>query len=532
MITFPVRFFCFAHAVEGMNTGIVRSHWNRELFGDQIYSAFRRLKQTFDPVGVMNPGKIVDSPAMVSNLRFNPQYKPREIHTQIDFSAEGGLARAIERCTGLGACRKTDTGTMCPSYMATREEQHSTRGRANALRSALSGTPGNEDFTSREMFEVLDLCLECKACKTECPANVDVAKLKFEFLAHYLASHGTPLRAIVFGNIAQVGRIASATAPLSNWILGSAAVRRILQPLLGIHPRRRMPVFVRKTFKSWLRKHPPQRRPGAASKVVLFNDTFTNYNEPVIGISALKLLEDTGSQVFVPEVVCCGRPMISKGLLDQARENARRNIAILAPFVESGAYVVGCEPSCVLTMRDEYPDLVPTEEARKLASKVLLPEEYLVLQLDSGQWRPEFKDSQRSILLHGHCHQKSLVGTAPLLRLLRMPAGHSVGEIDSGCCGMAGSFGYEKEHYEISMQIGEMRLFPAVRGAPSETEIIASGLSCRQQIQHATGRKARHFLEVLARCSRESAPGLKFPDRGDEARCTEVQHPKVMASAE
>jgi Fe-S oxidoreductase len=264
-----------------------------------------------------------------------------------------------------------------------------------------------------------------------------------------------------------------------------------------IHPDRRLPVFAGETFDRWLRHRPRPDGPADGPKVVLFTDTYMNYNEPGIGRAALRLLEDTGAQVFVPPVVCCGRPMVSKGLLKKAKENARKNVALLTPFVESGAYVVGCEPSCLLTLRDEYPDLLRSAEAAKLAQRSLLLEEYLVMQLEAGTWRPSFSDKRRAVLLHGHCHQKSLVGTAPSLRLLRLPPGFAVKEIDSGCCGMAGAFGYEREHYDISMQIGEMALFPAIRAAAPEAEVVAAGISCRQQIQHGTARKARHFAEVL-----------------------------------
>jgi len=478
--------------------GILRSHWNRELFGDQLYAAFQQLKATFDPAGIMNPGKIVDAPPWTSHLRTGPTYSVREPPAFLDFSREGGLARAVEQCNGMGACRKTGMGTMCPSYMATRNEEHSTRGRANALRAALSGCLPHEDLTGRRMFEALDLCLECKACKTECPANVDLAKLKFEFLAHYNARHGTPLRARMFAHIAAISRLGSALSPISNWIVRSSLFRHTIQRALGIDARRTLPPFARVPFRRWLKENPPPpgRRPGL--KVVFFTDTFANYSEPETAKSAIRLLKSTGAEIIVPEHVCCGRPMISKGLLEQARANAQRNIAVLKPYVEDGAVIVGCEPSCQLTLRDEYPDLVKTEDARRIAGSVLLLEEYLVRQLDAGEWRPRFAATERSVFLHGHCHQKSLVGTSPSLRLLRLPHGFQVTEIESGCCGMAGAFGFEKEHYDISMQIGELSLFPAIRRAPPQAEVVAAGISCRQQILHGTGRRARHIADVLA----------------------------------
>jgi FAD/FMN-containing dehydrogenase/Fe-S oxidoreductase len=485
--------------------GLVRSHWNRELFGPQLYSAFREVKAAFDPAGIMNPGKIVEAPAMTEHLRYGPSYAAASLTTRFDFTRDGGMSGAIEQCNGMGACRKTDSGTMCPSYMATRDEEHSTRGRANALRAALTGKL-NEPYPGPRLHEALDLCLECKACKTECPAGVDMAKLKYEFLAHYNARHGVRLRARVFAGIAQLSRLGSATAPVSNWILQSALFRRVVQPALGIHPDRRLPRFARRTFADWLAANRPAARGAGTADVILFNDTFTNYNEPRIGISALGLIESAGARVAVPDVVCCGRPMISKGLLDEARRCAARNTALLAPLLARGASVVACEPSCLLTLRDDYPDLLDTPEARRVAERAVLLEEYLLERLEAGAWRPEAQEL-RTVYVHGHCHQKSLVGTGPMLRVLRQVSGLEVREIDSGCCGMAGAFGYEREHYGLSMQVGELRLFPAVRSAPDGAALVASGTSCRHQIAHGTGRRAHHLAEILAGCANGKGQG-------------------------
>ena len=326
--------------------------------------AFCELKTAFDPAGIMNPGKIVSSsPPMTENLRYGPEYSTVEIANLLRFHegrriGEGG--GAMQWHGGMPQARFRNHVSVLHDHA--RGGTFDPRTSQSASRRSF-GTPAARRLHHSRMFEALDLCLECKACKTECPANVDMAKLKYEFLAHYNARHGASLRARVFGNIALLSRIGSATAPVSNWLLESRIIRRSLQSALGIHPMRKLPRFARVTFQSHLRKNPPSCKPGSAPNVVLFNDTFTNYNEPWIGIAALKLLESAGARVCVPEIVCCGRPLISKGLLDQAKENARKNIALLAPLLESGCVVVGCEPSCLLTLRDEYPALVPSEEA-------------------------------------------------------------------------------------------------------------------------------------------------------------------------
>ena len=476
--------------------GLARSHWNRELFGPQLYAAFQDLKAAFDPIGIMNPGKIVNSPAMTDHLRYGSDYESKAQATHYNFESEGGFVGAVEQCNGMAACRKLDSGTMCPSYMATREEEHSTRGRANLLRAAFSGNDAIESIPDHRLLEALDLCLECKACKTECPANVDMAKIKAEFLAGYNARHGTPVRSFLLGRIAWLNKIGCALTPISNWVLHSSLLRQTVMRTLRIHPDRLLPPFASETFQRWLDRNPQPT--GEDKKVVLFNDTFTNYNEPWIGRASLKLLQHAGAQVLIPPVVCCGRPMISKGLLDQAKRNALRNISLLAPLLENGAVIIGCEPSCLLTLRDEYPQLISSREAQLFADKTLLLEEYLVDELEHGRWSPRFRNNAQSLLLHGHCHQKSLAGTDASKRLLNLPRNFECHETDSGCCGMAGAFGYESEHYDISMAIGERRLFPAVRSAAPATEIVASGISCRQQIQHATGRPARHIAEVMA----------------------------------
>ncbi|RPI11346.1 MAG: anaerobic glycerol-3-phosphate dehydrogenase subunit C, partial [Zetaproteobacteria bacterium] len=396
----------------------------------------------------------------------------------------------------------------CPSYMVTLEEEHSTRGRANALRAAINGHLPAEALTSPRMYEVFDLCLECKGCKAECPSNVDMAKLKYEFLAQYYAANGTPLRARLFANIETLNKLGCACAPLSNWVANSAPARWILDRLLGIHPNRRLPPFARETFTRWFARrngrrsvrHAAGTAPGSGGRgqVVLFDDTYTTYNYPELGKAAVKVLEAAGFEVIVADKKCCGRPMISKGLLRQARQNAAYNVDRLAPYAERGIPIVGLEPSCILTFRDEYPDLLDDPRAEGLAKGTFLIEEFLLGLHERGQLALPLRPGATSVLLHGHCHQKALAGSSPSLQVLRLLPGARVEEVDSGCCGMAGSFGYEKEHYEMSLAIANRRLFPAIKAKGPEWEVVAAGVSCRQQIAHGTGRRAKHLIEVLA----------------------------------
>jgi FAD/FMN-containing dehydrogenase/Fe-S oxidoreductase len=489
--------------------GIARSLYNKRLFGPEIYEAFLKLKGVFDPDNIMNPGKVVDAPELTDNLRWGADYKTIEVNTHLDFSREGGFARAIEMCNGAGVCRKREVGTMCPSYHATMEEEHSTRGRANALRAALSGTLPAEEFTSRRMYEVLDLCLECKGCKRECPSNVDLAKIKYEFLAHYYEQHGTPLRARLFAGVADLNKWGSRFAPLANFTMRAAPFKWLMERFFGIDRRRQMPPFAAETFESWFRKRgrngtavngsareqagAPPHRP----QVVLFHDCFMNYNYPQTGQAATELLEAAGFEVILAEKQCCGRPMISKGLIEDARAVARQNVTALGPYVEKGIPVLGCEPSCLLTLRDEYLDLLKGPAVEKLASGSWMVDEFLVNTNREGKLRLVFQEQKKKVLFHGHCHQKAHIGSAPSLQALKLVPGLEVAEINSGCCGMAGSFGFEKEHYDISEKIGAERLFPSVDKASADTEVAVTGVSCRQQIDHFTTRTPRHVVEVL-----------------------------------
>jgi FAD/FMN-containing dehydrogenase/Fe-S oxidoreductase len=474
--------------------GRARSPFLERMYGSRIMQAFRELKRAFDPDNRMNPGNIVAPAGVTDHLRYGTQYTTWEPKTLLDFSEQGGFAASIEMCNGVGACRKTLEGTMCPSYMATKDEEHSTRGRANALRAVLSGRLPAAEFTGRRLYEVMDLCLECKGCKAECPSNVDMAKLKYEFLHHYYQANGLPLRNRMFGRVARMNRLASRMPGLFNWISGLAPSRWALEKLAGIDRRRPLPSLATQTFTDWFARHAP---PAAAPRgeVVLFNDTFTTYNVPDIARAAVEVLEAGGYRVVLVDPKCCGRPLISKGMLAEAREHAAWNVARLAPYARRGVAIIGLEPSCLLTLRDETVDLVRTDDARAVARQSLLFEEFLLRERARGLTLA-FGAGTRKALLHGHCHQKALVGTAPTVGALRW-AGFEVEEVDSGCCGMAGSFGFEREHYDISVALGNRRLAPAVRATPPETEIVAPGISCRQQIQHLAGRRAKHPAEVL-----------------------------------
>lgn len=482
--------------------GLVRSEWIESMFGPQIYQALREVKNAFDPAGIMNPGKIIDAPPMTENLRFGAKYNTIEIDTYYDFSSQDGFDRAIEMCNGVGACRKTLTGTMCPSFIGTREEEHSTRGRANALRSVISGALPHTDFTSERLYEVLDLCLGCKACKAECPSNVDMAKIKYEVLAHYHKANGLPLHRRMFGEIASLAPFGSAFAPLSNWAVNNRLSKWLAEKFIGVDRRRDMPTFVRPTFTQWFRKSHNRtsapERITASNKVVLFADTFMNYSEPAIGKAAVEVLEALGFTVILPEKKCCGRPLISEGMLDRALENARYNIASLQQYADEGVPIIGCEPSCTSTLTDDYVELINTPAAKRVAEATCSFEEFIAQLHENGASSLTFTDEARDILLHGHCHQRALVGIQPTVEMLSLPPAHDVTVLDSSCCGMAGAFGYEKAHYELSMKIGELRLFPTVREKlAGNVTVSAPGFSCRHQLEHGTGVLPKHPIEVL-----------------------------------
>ena len=474
--------------------GRARSPFLERMYGSRIMQAFRELKRAFDPDNRLNPGNIVASPPVTENLRYGATYKTWEPITLLDFGKEGGYAAAVEMCNGVGECRKKLEGTMCPSYMATKDEEHSTRGRANALRAVLSGKLPPSEFTGERLYQVMDLCLECKGCKAECPANVDMAKMKYEFLHHYYKANGLPLRNKLFGRIARTNALGSKMPGLVNFLSNLAPSRWVMEKVAGIDRRRPLPALAHETFTDWFAGHAgPASAP--RGEVVLFHDTFVTYNAPHIGQAAVGVLEAAGYRVVLVDRKCCGRPLISKGMLEEAREHSRWNVKQLAPYARLNIPIVGLEPSCLLTLRDETVDLVRTDDARAVAKQTFLFEEFLMRERAKGLELP-FTGNGKKALLHGHCHQKAMVGTAPTVAALTW-AGFDVSEVDSGCCGMAGSFGFEREHYDISVSLGNRRLAPAVKAASSDTTVIAPGISCRQQIEHLAGRRAQHPAEAL-----------------------------------
>ena len=472
--------------------GLSRSEFLPLMFGSEIMELHRGVKTIFDPQGRMNPGKIVPPVQRMSeNLRFGNESSETVPLTFFDYSADGGWDKAVQKCNGMAVCRKLDAGTMCPSFMVTLEEEHSTRGRANSLREAMRGNL--EGMRSESVMEALDLCLACKACKTECPVGVDMARYKVEYLAqHYRATGRTPASAHFFGRIHEVARLASIAPELAN--LGQRVLSPLIKRASHVDPRRDLPELAPRPFRTEFEGSPRGRKRPGRRRVILFDDTFYNYYQPRPLHAAAKVLERAGMSVELPRrQVCCGRAMISKGLLDDVRPYHRKLIDVLAPEVQAGAVIVGLEPSCILTLRDELPDLARDPRAKLLAESSFTLEEFLAEQVDYRPGRLEAKAK-----VHGHCHQKALVGMEPTRKLLSKVEGLDFQILDTGCCGMAGSFGYEEGHYEVSKAAGERVLFPAVRGAP-DALVVAPGFSCRHQIaDFCDGREVLHPAELLA----------------------------------
>ncbi len=476
--------------------GIVRSCWLEKTYGSTIVAAFAEVKRLFDPDALFNPHKIVDPYPMTERLRFGADFTARPVKTHLDFSAHGGVAGLAEMCSGVGECRKRLVGTMCPSFMATNDEKHTTRARANALRVALSGRGLLDGLDDAHLAEVMELCIGCKACKTECPTRVDMARLKCEYLSHRNQAHGVDRRTRMIVDTPQRLALASRMPRLMNLLLRSKASRFLAERRYGLDRRMPPPRLARRTFRAWFRHH-RRNTNGPRGRVVYFVDTWTNYFTPQVGIAAVALLERAGFDVLCPVTACCGRPAISQGLLTEATQLARQNVRRLAPLAAADVPVVGTEPSCVLTLTDEYPQLVRSQAAVRLASQTVLVETLLRRTLDDDPDALPWMSGGQPALLHAHCHQKALVGTDDSMALLQRASSGTSREINSGCCGMAGAFGHEVEHYDIARAIGEQRLFPAVRDRQA-AEVLVTGFSCRHQVEHHTDATPRHLVEYLA----------------------------------
>src|SRR5208283_608692 len=474
--------------------GLARSELLPMMFQPDLIDAFRDFKRVFDPHSMMNPGVIVDAHPLDSHLKLGTNYRPREVATHFDFSAEGGLAGAALKCVGIGKCRKTEAGTMCPSYMSTREEIHSTRGRARILFEALTTDLIPGGFADDSVREALDLCLSCKGCKSECPSSVDMAAYRAEFFSNYYRTHRRPLSSAFFGRLNEVARLASYAPSLANALSHAPMVAGLARKTLAIHPQRELPRFARRTFRSWFERRAAPRAGGC--EVVLFPDTFNNFFEPHVAIAAVEVLERAGFRVIIPRhQLCCGRPLYDQGMLEQAKVRLKDVMDVLDPFVAVGIPIVGLEPSCILTFRDELPSLFPDDaRAIALASNSLLLDELIVREGDNFA-PPELR---RRTIVQGHCHQKAIAGIGGEVMLLSRAAGAELEVLDAGCCGMAGAFGYDRGHFEVSKAIGERVLIPAIEKAPPEAIIVADGFSCRSQIRHfCPSRRPMHLAEVL-----------------------------------
>jgi FAD/FMN-containing dehydrogenase/Fe-S oxidoreductase len=480
--------------------GRLRGEFLSLMYGEKIYKAFKEIKHTWDSQSVFNAGKIIDTPQIDKFLRYNTGQREKQIETVFDFSDSGGFIRTTEKCKGSGDCIKplSAGGMMCPSYKATSDEKNSTRARANLLREIISNE--NKPFKNKDLYEILDLCLSCKACKTECPSNVDITKLKAEFLQHYYDNNGVPLRVRAVAYIKKINHILSKFPKLSNAFLGNSFILSILNKLTGFSAKRKIPLLSEQTLiKSAGKLHLATHK----KKVYLFADEFTNYNDTDIGIKTILLLDKLGYQVVIPKIFESGRTYLSKGLVRTAKKIAKKNLSILKHIITKETPIIGIEPSTILTFRDEYLDFFSKDEesyktAEEISKYSLMIDEFLEKEMKVGHIKAEqFTDKKQHIKLHGHCHQKAIASTNATKFILSFPKNYSVEEIPSGCCGMAGSFGYEKQHYNLSMKIGEMILFPAVRNAAKDTLIAAPGTSCRCQIKDGTGKDAQHPIEIL-----------------------------------
>ncbi len=475
--------------------GLVRSPFNRDFFGDRLYQTFKEVKRLFDPDGLMNPGKIVDAPPIDHNLRYGASYRDQQIDTVYHYREDQGFHESVHMCGGVGECRKKSGGTMCPSFKATADEEHSTRGRANALRLAMSGQLGTDGLTDDRLIEVLDLCLSCKACKSECPSNVDMAKLKSEVWQKKFDAGKISLRdKLINRSHIQSRQLSGALAPVVNLVQNSYPVRWAAEKIAGIEKQRKLPTYASQTLGSWYHKH---YRTQNTEEVVLFADTYINYHETHIGKAAIQLLDQCGYRVVLAEVGCCQRPRISNGFLRNAKKDGTTVAEKLKVYLDKEIPILVCEPSCATAFHLDLPDLIDDAAlAKQLKAGVHMIDVFLHDALNSGQLSGSFQSKYEHLKIHGHCHQKAIYGTTAMASVYQ--AGDIDHEIlDTGCCGMAGSFGYEKEHYAISKKVGEDRLFPAIEKMKSGESLVACGVSCRHQIEHFSERKALHWVETV-----------------------------------
>jgi len=475
--------------------GLIRSEWNEAMYGPVVYDAFRQVKRIFDPANLFNPGRIVDAPRADAHLRYMPTYRAIPLPTVSDYSSQGGFFASVELCNGAGVCRKTQGGTMCPSFRVTRDEADSTRGRANALREVLQHDI-RQPLRERWLADVMDLCISCKACKSECPSNVDMAKLNAEFQQAYYARRLRPPSHYLARYIHRLHALGAPLAPILNWLGRRGPVRGVLHHIGGIDSRRPLPQLSRNHFRRWFARRRGGR--GGAGKVLLFDDCLTSYTEPEIGRAAVKILEAAGRKVELVSPVCCGRAMISRGFLHDARELILRQIPGLLARLEDGVPILGLEPSCLLTLADEWPDLVPGEATQRIAAAVRLADAWIGQEMKAGRIIIPLRHEAETVVLHGHCHQKAIVGMGGTVSLLGGIPGVEVVDLDSGCCGMAGTFGYERTHYDISVRMAELALLPGLREHPEAT-VCATGTSCRHQIGDLTQRRGEHPLVLMAR---------------------------------
>ncbi len=484
--------------------GRLRSEFISLIVGERNWQIFREMKLVWDPERIFNQGKITEPPKINTSLRYEPDQATKKIETLFDFSDDKGYLRAVEKCNGSGDCLKPEIfgGLMCPSYQATRDENNSTRARANTLREFITHSKRENPFTHKEIIKVLDLCLSCKGCKSDCPSSIDMTKLKAEALQHYYDENKVPLRTRLIAHIHLINKIGSSIPILFNFFITNSITSGFLKKILGFAPKRTIPKLYKFTMTSWLKKNSLHTESGKIKgKVYLFIDEFTEFNDTLIGVKAVKLLHALGYKVEVPEHTISGRALLSKGLVREAKKIAIRNVNSLKDTISKEKPLIGIEPSAILTFRDEYPELVGEslkDDAQQLSKSVFMFDEFIEREAAAGRINPEmFTSGSKMIKLHGHCHQKAIASTEPTKIMLSLPKNYQVEEIKTGCCGMAGSFGFEKEHYDLSMKIGEMILFPEIRKTEDSVIIAAPGTSCRQQINDGTGRKALHPIEIL-----------------------------------